>query len=197
MATVSTKTAGPIRVTVDVDPAPVLAILEALGRPQFQEVAALALNDTAKNAQVQAASQVAPLIGLPSRDVKESLTIESARPEHLEAAVVARGRPIPMIKFRPRENRQQGVSVRIGGKVEVYRHAFIATVRHGHVGVFERLGKARLPIRELYGPSVPGMMARSDVLPKIQQLLADRLVVNLTRQLDRRMRRNQGKHRPT
>jgi Prophage minor tail protein Z (GPZ) len=184
----------PVTVRVEIDPAPVLAILNSLSSPAFEQVTALALNDTAKNAQVQAASQVAPLMGLPSRDVKAALTIEPARPEHLEAAVVARGRPIPMIRFKPRESRS-GVHVRIGGDVETYRRAFIATVRHGHRGVFERVGKARLPIRELYGPSVPGMFARTDVLPVIQTTLRDRLLANLTRQFDRRMRREQGKHR--
>jgi Prophage minor tail protein Z (GPZ) len=183
----------PIEVRVEVDAAPVLAILKSLSSPAFEEVAALALNDTAKNAQVQAAQQVAPLMGLPSRDVKAAMTIETARPDHLEAAVVARGRPIPMIRFKPRESRS-GVHVRIGGDVETYRRAFIATAR-GHRGVFERVGKARLPIRELYGPSVPGMFARTDVLPVVQTTMRDRLLANLTRQFDRRMRREQGLHR--
>jgi hypothetical protein len=185
----------PITVRVEVDAAPVLAILETLASPAFEQVAALALNDTAKNAQVQAASQVAPLIGLPSREVKAALSIEPARSDHLEAAVVARGKAIPMIRFRPQASRTSGVRVRIGDKVEQYRRAFIANVRNAHRGVFERVGKARFPIRELYGPSVPGMFARTDVLPVIQTTMRDRLLVNLTRQFDRRMRREQGKHR--
>jgi Prophage minor tail protein Z (GPZ) len=185
----------PISVRVEVDAAPVLAVLEALSSPAFEQVAALALTDTVKNAQVQVAAQMAPAMGLPSRDVKADLRIEPARSDHLEAALVAAGRPIPMIRFRPKASRTGGVTVRIGGDTETYRRAFITNVRNAHRGVFERVGKARLPIRELYGPSVPGFFKRTDVLPVVQTTMRDRLLVNLMRQLDRRMRREQGKHR--
>jgi hypothetical protein len=181
-----------IQVRVEVDAAPVLAILESLSSPALEQVAALAINDTLKNAEVQAARVIAPAMGAPSRAVKAALAIERATPSSLAGALVARGKPLKMIEFRPRETRH-GVQVRIGGDVETYRRAFIATMRTGHRGVFERKGRERGPIRELYGASVPGYMARSDVLPLIQQTLADRLNVNLARQLDRRMRREAGK----
>jgi hypothetical protein len=179
---------------VTVDTSPLRGVLGALQAPAFHEVAALAINDTAKNAQVEAAQQLAPMMGLPSRDVKAAFSIQPATPDHLAGALVARGRAIPMIKFRPRASRR-GVSIRIAGKTEVYRHAFIATVRHGHVGVFERKGRERLPIRELYGPSITGMLKRSDVLPKLLETISDRLLVNLARQIDRRARREAGLHR--
>jgi hypothetical protein len=182
-----------VSVRVEVDAAPALAILEALSSPDLEQVAALAINDTLKNAQVQAARVIAPAMGAPSKTVKASLSIERARADHLTGALVARGKPLKMIEFRPRETRN-GVQVRIGGKVETYRRAFIATMRTGHTGVFERKGRERLPIRELYGASVPGYMARTDVLPVIQRTLSERLVENLKRQLERRMRRNEGKH---
>jgi hypothetical protein len=183
-----------ISVTIKVDPAPVLAILETLASPAFEQVAALAINDTVKNAQVQAARVMAPAMGASSRELKAAFTVESARPDHLVGALVARGKPLRLIGFRPRETRG-GVTARIGNKTESYRGAFIATMPSGHTGVYERVGRARLRIRELYGPSVPGYMARTDVLPLIQATLRDRLVVNLTRQFDRRMRREQGKHK--
>jgi len=178
-----------IAVQVDVDWAPVRAILDALSSPALEQVVALALNDTVANTRVEAAQQIAAMTGLPSRDVKDDLAIEPARPDHLTAAVVARRTPRKMIQFRPRVSRTSGVSIRIAGKVETYRHAFLATVRHGHKGIFERKpGAARLPIRELYGPSVGGMFARRDVTAIIQQTLMSRFLVNLARQLDRRIR---------
>src|SRR4030095_16410433 len=93
-----------------------------------------------------------------------------------------------------RASRASGVTIQVGGKTERYRHAFIATMPGGgHRGVYERKGTARLPIRELYGPSVHGMMARTDVLPRIAEYLNERLLVNLARQIDRRIRRDSGK----
>jgi Prophage minor tail protein Z (GPZ) len=183
-----------VQVRVEIDTSTVAALMDALRAPAFHEVAALALNDTVKNAQVETAQIVAPMMGLPSRVVKDALSIEVARPDHLEAALVGRGKAIKMIEFGPRATRQ-GVRLRIAGKVEVYRHAFIATVRHGHTGVFERKGRERLPIRELYGPSVKGIMGRTDVLPRIAEAMGVRLVANLMRQIDRRARRDAGTHR--
>lgn len=37
---------------------------------------------------------------------------------------------------------------------KVYQGAFLARLKNGHEGVFSRRGKSRLPIYELYGPSV-------------------------------------------
>jgi Prophage minor tail protein Z (GPZ) len=190
-----------VQVRIEVDAAPALALLEALSSPDLEQVAALAINDTLKNAQVQAARVIAPAMGAPSAAVKAAISIELARSDALTGALVARGKPLKMILFKTRPSQPMrgrrpppgGVSVRIGpGPPEVYRHAFIARMPTGHVGVFQRTAKG---LRELYGASVPGYMARSDVLPVIQATLSERLVANLTRQLDRRMRRNANKHK--
>lgn len=168
------------------------AVLGTLAAPGFNEVAALALNETVRQAQGETVQILRPMIELPSKDIEAALHVEPARPEHLEAALVARDKAIPMIRFHPRASRTEGVILQIAGKQERYSRAFIATVKHGHVGVFERKGQARLPIRELYGPSVHGMMARTDVLPKVADYMNERLLANLARQIDRRARRDAG-----
>jgi Prophage minor tail protein Z (GPZ) len=180
-----------VEVRVEIDTGVIAALMETLKAPDLNEVAALALNDTVKNARVETAQLLRPVMKVPSADIKESLHIEPARPEHLEAAMVAAGKPLKMIEFNPRASRA-GVSVQIGGKTEVYRHAFLATMKTGHRGVYERRGAQRLPIRELYGPSVPGMLKRSDVLPNLTAYMESRLLVNLAREIDRRARRNAG-----
>jgi hypothetical protein len=183
-----------VEVRVEFDSAPILAICDALKAPGFNEVAALALNDTIKNGQVETAQLLRPLMGIPSADIKAAIRTEPARPDNLEARVIGEGKAIPMIKFHVRDTRPHGVTLQVAGKTEVYKRAFIATVKHGHRGVFERKTPTgpRLPIRELYGPSVHGMMARSDVLPHIADTLNVRLLVNLKRELDRRIRREAG-----
>jgi hypothetical protein len=183
-----------LEVRVEMDTGLVRALLGALSAPAFNEVAALAINDTVKNAQVEAAQQIAPLMGLPSKDVKEAFSFQLATPGHLEGSLVARGKAIKMIRFNPRVSRS-GVSIRIAGKTETYRHAFRATMPRGHVGIYERRGRERLPIRELYGPSITGMLKRTDVLPALLDYLGVRLVANLMRQVERRARRDAGLHR--
>jgi hypothetical protein len=115
---------------------------------------------------VQATKHVAPLLGLKSRTVKESFSIAPARPSSLQAALIASGKPIPLMEFRARDTRRTGVNVRIARKTETYRHAFIATMKNtGYRGVFERRGRARGPIHQLYGPSVPGMYRATTSCP--------------------------------
>jgi hypothetical protein len=183
-----------LRVTVDTSA--FQAVLATLQQPTLGKVAARALTDTARNGQVQATKQVAPLLGVKSAVVKESFKVVPARPSTLHAALVATGRPIPLIEFRPKDTKRTGVNVRIARKTENYRHAFIATMKTGHKAVFERVGRERGPIRELFGPSVPGMYRRRDVLPVVLLLLRDRLTTNLQRQLDRQARLEAGKTKP-
>ncbi|MER9662294.1 phage tail protein [Mesorhizobium sp. M0159] len=63
--------------------------------------------------------------------------------------VIVRSGWIPLYKLGATQT-AKGVRVRLRGS---YRSAFIAGMKSGHTGVFRRQGKARLPIRELFGPN--------------------------------------------
>jgi hypothetical protein len=181
-----------IQATVAIDDTALRSVLATLMQPDLNEVAAAALNDTAETAEAAVAEHLAPMMGLPAKVIEQALTIVPASAGHLEADLIAQGKAIKMIVFQPRASKQEGVVLHIAGKDEQYRHAFIATVRHDHVGVFERKkGARRLPIRELYGPSVPGMLARSDVLPAVLQRAQEQLGKNLVREVEQRARRKQ------
>lgn len=66
-------------------------------------------------------------------------------------AVLVSGEPVPLIAYPVRQTKK-GVSVEVNrGKRTLLKGAFIATMKNGHKGVFRRLGKTRLPIRELLG----------------------------------------------
>lgn len=60
-----------------------------------------------------------------------------------------RGAPVKLSAYPHRALRRGGVSVAVNkGKRTVLKKAFMATTRSGHKGVFRRLSKRRLPIRE-------------------------------------------------
>lgn len=65
------------------------------------------------------------------------------------ADVIMRSNWIALFKLGATQT-ASGVRVRMRGS---YRSAFVATMGSGHAGVFKRQGKARLPIRELFGPN--------------------------------------------
>ena len=76
--------------------------------------------------------------------------------------------PMPVAAYSHRQTRL-GVSVEINvGRRVLIKHAFVARMRSGHVGVFYRLGKARLPIDEAYTTRI------SDVFKDVAPVVATR-----------------------
>ena len=66
-------------------------------------------------------------------------------------AVNVSGEPVPLVAY-PYRQTKQGVSVEVNrGKRMLLKGAFVATLKSGHVGIFRRKGKTRLPIEELRG----------------------------------------------
>ena len=67
---------------------------------------------------------------------------------------------IPLLKFGPRypyPSRGRGM-VRLKGKT--YPGAFYARMSSGHEGIFRRVGKGRLPVKELRGASMGHVFAK-------------------------------------
>lgn len=129
-----------------------------------------ALNRSATSGRATLARHVSQDTGLNVSDVKDFITIEKATVDRKVAVVRASAKRVPLIKFRasgpePSRGRGRGVSARVQGDRKRYPHAFIATMKSGHRGVFERKGRSRsrkgmpwgspgLPIRQLFGPSI-------------------------------------------
>lgn len=124
-------------------------------------VCARALNRSITSGRVVMTKAIAQDLGLQQQVVREELVIGEAKPTKLTATLTVRGKRIPLIDFRargpePSRGRGRGVTARLPGGAGRYPHAFIATMRSGHRGVFQRTGAAkRLPIHELRGPSLP------------------------------------------
>ncbi len=89
---------------------------------------------------------------------------------------------IPLIKFRaqgpePSRGQGRGVSHKVQGGRKRLPEAFIATVGGQHKGVFMRRGTRRLPIRELFGPSI------GRVFVKHQKQVTDRAQEQVSKEL--------------
>jgi len=128
---------------------------------------ARALNRSALSTRTLMVRHMAKDMGLNVRKVREQVEIEEAKPtkDRLRARVIASGKRIPLIDFRargpePSRGRGRGVSARLPGGKGRYPNAFISTMKSGHRGVFQRKGKGRLPIYELFGPSLPHVFTK-------------------------------------
>lgn len=137
-----------------------------------------ALNEVADQAKVAAARQIRDVgYKLKISAIKKGIKVERATMANLRAAVIAQGRPIPLIEYSANELKGKGVSVSVLNGRKLIKGAFIATMPSGHRGVFVREENAKhkkmmtrgkpswhaLGIRELFGPAVPDGMANKEV----------------------------------
>lgn len=78
------------------------------------------------------------------------------------------GRNVPLA-FYPHRQTKAGVSVEINpGQRKVIKGAFVATMKSGHKGVFERMGKKRLKIEELKSSTLTNVFMDPDSIPAVQ-----------------------------
>ena len=84
-----------------------------------------------------------------------------------------RGNVIPLIRFDTHFSKDGRISTRVlrASSRQVLDHAFVAQMG-GHTGVYEREGKGRLPIRELFGPSaVQAFYAHEETVDKMNDAI--------------------------
>lgn len=127
---------------------------------RFPFAVARALNRAADSAKVAMSREIARDMGLKVSTVKEQIHVSQATTARQSTHLSVTGKRIPLIDFHargpePSRGRGTGVRARLPGGRGHYPRAFIATMASGHRGVFLRRGKARLPIVELHGPSLP------------------------------------------
>lgn len=159
----------------------------ALAQRELKDVAIVrALNRTVENVRAEAVRKIRDTYVLNASTVRDQMYITRAWTGRLEASITASGKPIPLISFNAtwRQKWPGGArfSVRRGARKSL-PDTFIATMRSGHVGVFERTGRKRLPIEEKFSIGVPGMFGAKQVQDTLEQVADDRFTVNLNQQL--------------
>lgn len=170
--------------------------IKKLGAAQYPKAIARALNKTATTARAQAGRNIRDAgYGIKVGAVKDAISIRRASPTELRSVVRATGRPIPLIKYSARQT-AKGVTVAVKNGRKLITHAFIATMGSGHKGVFIRTGNAHkkvrkngrviqsgLPIKELFGPSIPSAFANDVVQEAVIGAIRDRFPVVLRQEL--------------
>lgn len=155
-----------------------------------------ALNKTAITARADAARNIRDAgYGIKVSSVKGAISIRRATNQDLKAIVTATGSPIPLINYGARQT-SKGVSVNVKNGRKVIAHAFIATMASGHQGVFARQGKTHkkvmrrgrtywsgLPVKELFGPSIPTAFANGAVQDAVKTAIEQRFPVVLRQEL--------------
>jgi hypothetical protein len=166
---------------------------------QLRTIASRSINKAAAGANSRLVDAVCDRLNLRPSEVRSRNTSRtSATREDLRAEVKGFGRRIPLKRFSARAT-AAGVSYRISPEdAREAAHAFLAAMGSGYGGVFMRVeaqedrrrrrgGRGsprlagRLPIRELWGPSVPQVANTSEELsddvlePKLTEAILDEM----------------------
>ena len=154
---------------------------------------ARAINRTVSSERTQAKRAIAADTGLRSKDVDSALQVENATPARLSAFLTVSGRRIPLIGFgarglEPSRGRGKGVSYRLPQGRSRHAQAFIARMKTGHRGVYVRTTPRRLPIIELFGPSLPKVFEEKYLGTAPERAQAT-LAANLTHEISYALKR--------
>jgi hypothetical protein len=165
-----------INISVKADISRALAKLQSAPKDVMTRAVPRALNRVAAEAKTESSRSIrAAGYKLKAGAIKKQISIRRATRSELKAIVKATGKPIPLIEYAAREV-STGVSVAVKGGRKIIKHAFIATMPTGHKGVYVRVGKGHkkvikngkviwsgLPIKQLYGPSIPAAFSNEVV----------------------------------
>lgn len=105
--------------------------------------------------------------GVPKKyDTKQKTIRDRTRVNKNTGEVSVTGSPIRLFKFRvtPTAPKRQLVTASVKRAKKSLPNAFVQQMRNGTIGVFERVGKSRYPIRQLYTVSAPQMAGNEEVL---------------------------------
>jgi hypothetical protein len=168
--------------------------LREIAETYVPQAGARALNRAALAGQTAMVKAVAERLGIKQAEVKPFIRMHKATASRLQANVYAFGKKgIPLVKLGPtgpEPSLGKGSGVRLSAWQGVtFPHAFLATMRRsGHRGVFERKGKARLPIRELFTQPIPIIFraVRSVGVARAKEALTTNLVSEIRYALQRR-----------
>ncbi len=153
-----------------------------------------AINRSLEAGRAEAVRSITKEYIIRTGDVRKAINIKKAILNKPTGAISSVGSPIALSKFnvsagKPGKKAVLTAQVKRSGSRKPIKKAFIATANSGHVGVYIRAGKARLPLVQLHGPSIPQMMGAENVIKKIEaraaEILDSRMEHEISRVLDR------------
>lgn len=151
-----------------------------------------AINDSVAKTKTETKKAISNRYHIKQKDVKDSIYPFKASKSKLKGAIVTRGEKISLYKFKTKEGKIISAAVLKQNSPKPLTHdpkAFIATMKNGHTGIFERkipgeedvkkrkkmpegkggaVTKHNVQIREKDGPAIPQMMGREETMERIR-----------------------------
>jgi hypothetical protein len=200
---------------VEINQADLIAIEMTINRIKGGSKLAIvrATNDMLTGVRTESVRVINNKINLKQAIIRKHFLINKMRLDSMSAHVDCAGKPVPLINFTARQV-NKGITVKVlrAGKRDTVRHAFIAKMSSGHIGVYWRtenirgtrwkvgrrmklpstqrgdfLRKYQLPIHELYGPAVPAVFDDPEIMSPVLDNASVRLSTRLEHHTQRLM----------
>lgn len=153
----------------------------------MEKAAALALNRALEQGRTAATRAITKRYTVKAKDVRPTFSFKRAKKSDLEAELISKGKPLPLRTFA-----HSPASDTVGKRRKPVR----VTVAAGHTGklagafvwnrhISQREGAQRLPIRKLYGPSVPSMLGNEDIVKEVSGLMDDVAARRIDHEIER------------
>lgn len=187
--------AGELKISVQSSLDQAVARLQVDVSDQIAAAGARALNRAATSTRAEAARRIRDAYNIKVGVARDQMRIQRATRNRLVAEIIVSGRPIPLLEFAARAVNPwnvKGRSRRPGGGVSVQvkrgtrklrRGAFIAVMKTGHRGVFERKPGGGGRIRELFSLSLPSMFTQKQIREAVERVALERFGIELAREL--------------
>ncbi|WP_106494888.1 phage tail protein [Lentibacillus sp. Marseille-P4043] len=188
-----------MRATVEVDEKMIREVQKKLGDFQKQTPSAIskAINRAVTNINSNVKKEVRKGYNIKAGDIGATLTKTRATKSALRAKVQSSGELIPLDRFKvsPKTvNPKRKSPIKIAVKkssVSAVMGAFVADINGRKV--FQRTGDSRLPIKRLFGPSVPQMIGNDEVHKEIEKQGQETLKKRLDHEINRILEKGKGK----
>ncbi len=156
------------------------AAITRVGQGVADKAFTRALNREGAKMTTQIKRSLRKQTGAKLADVSRALKIERASYRNLRYAIIAKGSPMTLSHFAPKQF-AYGVRARPWGRSQRFAHAFILHKFSGNV--FVRESKSRYPIRVLFGPSIPKEMVQGATMQAFERY-QPKILHEATRQID-------------
>jgi len=146
--------------------------------------------DTAKAESIR---QESSEYTLPVSEIRGTITTRKISGGDIGAVMNISSSPFALTKFTgvtpnqvmPPAKGPVVTKVKKGGGATL-KHAFVAKMKSGHMGVYEREGEKSLPIDQLFGPSTPSMFdANENVNEAVMKLAGETFDKRVQHELER------------
>lgn len=154
---------------------------------------ARALNRAATTVRASARREIRARYNIAASRINQVIQLRQATASNPDAIVYAKDRRLALAVFGARAKKSGEVSVKVlragprkpvTGKSAYEGQPFLQTVGRGrHVGIFQRVGRRRLPIKELFSVSIPGALTNKVIAQVLRKVAIERFGIELDREI--------------